>query len=135
LQDPHNAAARALEDELTGVDSWTAGHLTLGGGVALAVLSSSAFVFGFDVERQARGGVHDTKALDGLLFERGVAAAVAWPAAAGAVVASGLGLALIMGHDPGPTPALPAPFSPLMTPLTTTTTTTTTPDAATLGGR
>ncbi len=113
VADPDNSSARTLDASLRGADSWVNGHLTLGGGVGLAVLSSSAFVYGLDVERQARVSVHDTAAVDALLLRRGVAAGVAWPAAVGAVVATGLGLALIMSHDPGPEPLLPSPFVPL----------------------
>ena len=113
LADPDNAAARALATSLTGTDSWDNGHLTLGGGVGLAVLSSAAFVYGFDVERRARGAVHDRAEIDALLLQRGIAAGVGWPAAVGAVVATGLGLALIMSHDPGPVAVLPSPFTAL----------------------
>ncbi|MDP2344194.1 MAG: hypothetical protein Q8O67_24765 [Deltaproteobacteria bacterium] len=111
--DPDNAAARALASSLAGSESWVNGHLTLGGGVGLAVVSSAAFVYGFDVERETRGSIHPAAEVDTLLFRRGIAAGVAWPSAVAAVIATGVGLALIMAHDPGPEPALPSPFAPL----------------------
>jgi hypothetical protein len=113
--DADNAAARDLAASLAGSDSWETGHLTLGGGVGLAVLSSAAFVYGFDIERETRSSVHTGAEVDALLLRRGVAAGVAWPSAVAAVVATGLGLALIMGHDPGPEAVLPPPFAPLPT--------------------
>ncbi len=111
--DADNADAKAMLAGLDGLDTWTTGHLTLFGGVGLAALSAGAFVYGFDVERQARGGTHDTAELDGLLIQRGVAAGVAWPAAVAAVVAGGFGLALIIQHEEAVPSTLPASFPPV----------------------
>lgn len=113
VADPDNTDAAALAAELEGVDSWTTGHLTLGAGVGLALLSSAALVWGLDVERRLKSSVHDTAEVDALLLQRGVAAGVTWPGAVGSVVATGLGLALIMQHHPGPAAVLPSPFAPL----------------------
>lgn len=111
--DPDNRAARDMATALLGTDSFTAGHLTLGAGVGLGVLAASAFVFGLDIERQARGSVHDSAVIDQLLFQRGLAAAVAWPAIVGAVVLVSAGLGLIAIHDPRAPGVLPPPFKEL----------------------
>lgn len=113
VADPDNAAAKAMLDGLDGVDGWATGHLTVGGGIGLAILSTSAFVYGFDVERQARSGGHSRAEVDNMLVERGVAAAVAWPSAVASVVVSGLGLALIIGHEEPVPSTLPPSFPPL----------------------
>ena len=113
--DPDNADATALIAELDGFDSWTVGHVVVGSGVGLAALSATAFVTGFDVERQLRATVHDTATVDGLLLQRGLAAGVAWPSAVSAVVATGLGLALILRHEEPVVATLPSSFPPLPT--------------------
>ena len=118
LQDGDNVEAAALAGSLAGSDTWTLGHLTVAGGLGLGIASLSSFVVGFGIEREIRGSVHETADVDGLLVQRGVAAGVAWPTAVGAVVASGVGLALIMAHHPGEEPVLPGAFAPLPAPPT-----------------
>lgn len=113
VQDPDNVEATTLATSLAGSDTWAVGHLTVAGGVGLGIVSLSSFVLGFGIEREIRGRVHATADVDGLLLQRGLTAAVAWPTAVGAVVASGVGLALIMAHHPGEEPVLPTAFAPL----------------------
>jgi hypothetical protein len=110
---PETPAAVDVVADVAGTDTWVNGHLTLGAGVAMATLSATAFVVGFDIERQARGGIHTRDELDVLLLRRGIAAGVAWPMLVGAAVASAAGVALIVAHEPGPEGVLPSPFPTL----------------------
>jgi hypothetical protein len=79
------------------------GHAALGGGVGLLALSTAAFLFGFDVERQVRQAPNDRGVVDALLVRRGVAAGVAWPAAALATasVVGGLTVLALDASAPG----------------------------------
>lgn len=113
--DGDNAEARILAAELAGMDTWVSGHLTLGAGVGLWAVSATAFVVGLERERLARSTIHSRAEVDQLLLERTFAAGVAWPAAVGAAVCTGLGLALIFAHDPGPEAVWPHPFPALPT--------------------
>lgn len=100
--------ARALAEALAGTDSWVSGHLTLGAGVGLWITAVTGFVVAADRDRLSRSaGAAD---VDDLVFERDIAAGVMWGAAAAAAVTSGIGLALIVAHDPGPDPVWPHPF-------------------------
>ena len=110
---PETPVAVDVVADVAGADTWVNGHLTLGAGVAMATASATAFVVGFDIERQARGGIHPRAELDVLLLRRGLAAGVAWPMLVGAAVASAAGVALIVAHDPGPEGVLPPPFPTL----------------------
>jgi hypothetical protein len=109
LVDAANLAAR-----LAGTDSWTSGHLTLGAGVGLWITSVTGFVVAADRERLIRSAPADVD-VAGLAFERDVASGVMWTAAAAAAVTSGIGLALIVAHDPGPAPVWPHPFPAIPT--------------------
>jgi hypothetical protein len=100
--------ARALAEALAGTDSWVSGHLTLGAGVGLWITAVTGFVVAADRNRLIRSAV--VADVDDLVFERDVAAGVMWGAAAAAAVTSGIGLALIVAHDPGPDPVWPHPF-------------------------
>jgi len=109
--DGGNSEAVAFAAELAGTDSWTSGHLTLGAGLGLWISSVTGLVVAADRDRLIRsaGGAD----VEGLAFERDVATGVMWGAAAAAAVTSGIGLALIFAHDPGPDPVWPHPFPAL----------------------
>jgi hypothetical protein len=84
------------------VDGFVVGHLALAAGAGLAALSTTAFVAGFEVERELRAAPHDRGVVDAMLLRRGIAAGVAWPAAALAVAGVGVGvvtLALVPERD------------------------------------
>jgi hypothetical protein len=100
--------AVAFASGLAGTDSWISGHLTLGAGLGLWITSVTGLVVAADRERLLRSGGDDVDAL-----ERDVATGVMWGAAAAAAVTSGIGLALIFAHDPGPDPVWPHPFPAL----------------------
>ncbi|MBM4280659.1 MAG: hypothetical protein FJ137_07815 [Deltaproteobacteria bacterium] len=77
------AAPPGLPAEAThAAHGFVVGHAALGGGVGLLALSTAAFLFGFEVERQLRQAPNDRGVVDALLVRRGIAAGVAWPAAA-----------------------------------------------------
>lgn len=111
--DGDNADAGSLAAELAGMDTWVSGHVTLGAGAGLWIVSATACVAGLERERIMRSTVHTRPELDRLHLERSVAAAVAWPAAVAGAVGSGLGLALILAHDPRPAAVWPHPFPAL----------------------
>ena len=73
------------------------GSLVTGG--LLGVVSAAGFAFGLDAERELRAAPHDREAADALLFERGVAAAVAWPALVLGAVGVGAGAGLLIFED------------------------------------
>jgi len=110
---PETPQAVAVMADVAGTDTWVDGHLTLGAGVVMATASATAFVVGFDLERQARSAIHTREELDVLLLRRGLTAGIAWPMLVGAAVATAAGVALIVAHDPGPEAALPSPFPTL----------------------
>lgn len=77
--------------------AFAAGHGALGGGIGLAALSTSAFLVGFDSERELRRTPHDRAIVDVLLLRRAVAGAVAWSTATLAVAAiAGGGIVLAL---------------------------------------
>jgi hypothetical protein len=123
--DEGSVEGRALAARLAGTDSWVSGHLTLGAGVGLWITSVAGFVVAADRDRLIRSATDGD--VDGLALERDVATGVMWTAAAAAAVTSGIGLALIFAHDPGPDPAWPHPFPALPSSTSTPTTPTRNP--------
>ena len=73
--------------------------LVLGGGGASSIASATAFVVGFDAERELRASIHDEAAADALFNKRTVAAWVAWPTAIVGVAGVATGLTLLVLHD------------------------------------
>ena len=106
--DSSDGEAVAFAADLAGTDSWISGHLTLGAGLGLWITSVTGLVVAADRERLLRSGGDDVDAL-----ERDVATGVMWGAAGAAAVTSGIGLALILSHDPGTDPVWPHPFPAL----------------------
>ena len=70
------------------------GLLTLGLGTGLAIASTVAFVVGTDAEHGLLAGGNSKAELDALMTRRLVAASVAWPSLAAAVLAIGGGVTL-----------------------------------------
>ena len=85
---------------LEGASVWRrVGVASLLSGALLGVVSAGAFSAGFEAERELRAAPHSREQADTLLFERAVAAAVAYPAFALAVVGVGAGVGCLWWED------------------------------------
>lgn len=85
---------------IEGASLWRrVGIASLLSGALLGVVSAGAFSAGFDAERELRAAPHTREQADMLLFQRAVAAAVAYPAFALGVVGVGTGVGLLWWED------------------------------------